>query len=202
METYSAADLSADLNEPVDLPLVQPDDFGRSRNSKRRTSREPIRDEEVSKGRRACHHRRRARRPVPRRSGQPPSGGRMDRARREEPQPRRRSGAQDRRRFRHAKPRRAAEPAGSDRGHHRHRRAPARRSDHGGARARHSAADREAAGDAARGIRESAEGDPGRQGRRRGRLHPALPPPLAGGQGEVPHRRARATSRWSPRAPS
>ena len=49
---------------------------------------------------------------------------------------------------------------------------------------------------------QSAQGDPGRQGRRRGRLYAALPPPLAGGQGEMPHRRAWATSRWSPRAPS
>ena len=40
-------------------------------------------------------------------------------------------------------------------------------------------------------IRAGAQGDQGRQARRRGRLHPALPPPLAGGQGEMPHRRAR-----------
>ena len=40
-------------------------------------------------------------------------------------------------------------------------------------------------------IRARAQGDQGRQARRRGRLHPALPPPLAGGQGEMPHRRAR-----------
>ena len=33
----------------------------------------------------------------------------------------------------------------------------------------------------------------GRQGRRRGRLYAALPPPLARGQGEMPHRRAWAT---------
>ena len=100
-------------------------------------------------------------------------------------------GAEDRRRFRHAEPCRTAQAPGGDLRHHRHRRAPARRADHGGGRARHSAADREAARDRSRRIGARAQGDQGRQDRRRGRLYPALPPPLAGGQGEVPHRRAR-----------
>ncbi len=42
-------------------------------------------------------------------------------------------------------------------------------------------------GDSAR----RAEGDPRLRRRCRGRLHPALPPPLAGGEGEGAHRRAR-----------
>ena len=147
--------------------------------------------EKNGQGHRPRHHRRRPRRPVPRRGGGAPSGGEMDRARREEPQPRRRGRPQDRRRFRHPEPRRAAQAAGSHRLHHRHRRASARRPDHGGGRARPADADREAAGDRPEEIRAGAQGDQGRQARRRGRLHPALPPALAGGQGEMPQRRAR-----------
>ena len=55
---------------------------------------------------------------------------------------------------------------------------------YGGDRARHSDADREAARHQSCRIRKGAQGDQGRQARRRGRLYPALPPPLAGGQGE------------------
>ncbi len=114
----------------------------------------------------------------------------MDRARREEPQPRRRSGSEDQRRFRHAKPRRAAQTPGSDRGDHLHRRASARRPDHGRDRARRADADRKAARHQSCGVGARVEGDQGRQARRRRWLHPALPPPLAGGQGEMSHRRA------------
>ena len=79
METYTAADLSADRNEPVDLPLTNETIAG-SPNSRRRTGQEPIHNEEICQGHRARHHRRRPRRPVPRRGGDAPSGGRMDRA--------------------------------------------------------------------------------------------------------------------------
>ena len=40
------------------------------------------------------------------------------------------------------------------------------------------------------------QGDQGRQARCCRRLHPALPPPLAGSQGKMPHRRARRCHAW------
>ena len=154
-----------------------------------RSNRRPP-HEDASRGHRARDHRRRPRRAVPRRGRQPPSGGEMDRPGREKSEPRGRSGAEDRRRFRDAKPRRIAQAPGSDRRHHRHRRTSARRSDHGGDRARHSAADREAARDRSRAVGARAEGDQGRQDRRRGRLHAALPAQVARRQGEGAHGRA------------
>ena len=57
----------------------------------------------------------------------------------------RRGRPQGQRRFRHAKPRRTAQPAGGHRSDYLHRRASACRPDHGGRRAGHSDADREAA---------------------------------------------------------
>ena len=97
----------------------------------------------------------RPRRPVPRRGGGAPSGGRVDRHRREESETRGELVAEDRRRLRHAGPSRAAQAAGSHRRHHRHRRAPARRSDHGGGRARRADADREAARHRSRRVRRA-----------------------------------------------
>ena len=99
---------------------------------------------------------------------------------------------EDRRRFRHAEPRRTAQAAGSDRRDHRHRRASARRSDHGGGRARHSDADREAAGDRPRAIGAACS--------RRSRTPSSTPwsatPSASAAAGspakeKVPHRRAR-----------
>ncbi len=75
--------------------------------------------------------------------------------------------------------------------HHRHRRTPACRADHGGGRARHSAADREAARHRPGAVRPRAQGDQGRQIGCRGRLHPALPPQVARRQGEGRQRRTR-----------
>ena len=95
MEAYTAADLSADRNEPVDLPLTNETiaavaDF----KAKFRTGDNvAARHENASQGHRPRHHRRRPRRPVPRRGGEPPSGGEVDRPRREEPEPRRRGRA-------------------------------------------------------------------------------------------------------------
>ena len=115
----------------------------------------------------------------------------MDRACREEPEPRRRSRAEGRRRFRDAEP---CGVAAASRGHlrdHRDRRASARRADPRGGRARHSAADRKAARDRPRAIRQGAQDHQGRRHRRGGRLHAALPPQMARRQGEGALGRAR-----------
>ena len=84
METYSAADLSADRNEPIDLPLTNETISGIAElKEKNRAGAE--RYEEGCQRHRPRHHRRRPRRPVPRRSGGAPSGGRVDRHRRTQP---------------------------------------------------------------------------------------------------------------------
>ena len=192
METYSAADLSAYRNEPVDLPLSNETISGIAEFKEKNRVRSQSAMKKSAKGIGLAII----------------GGGRVGLFRGEvaarhpavewiglaEKNPNRAGevGAQDRRRFRHAEPRRIAQAAGSDLRHHRDRRAPARRPDHGRARARHSLADRKAAGDAARRVRERAQGDPGRQGRRRGRLYPAFPPPLA----RRPRRNA-APARWA-----
>ena len=183
METYSAADLSADRNEPVDLPLTNETisaiaEFKQKIRAGLNTMKKSAKGVGLAiigggrvglfRGEVAARH------PAVEWIGlaekNPNRAGEV--------------GAEDQRRFRHAEPRRIAQAAGSDRRDHLHRRASARRSDHGGGRARHSDADREAAGDRSRRIRARAQGDQGRQARRRGRLYPALPPPLAGRQGE------------------
>ena len=115
----------------------------------------------------------------------------MDRHRREESEPRRVGSGQDRRRLRHHRSPRVARPAGGDLRDHRHRRASARRSDHVCHRARPADADRKAARHRSRRIGPRSRGDPEIGPRRRGRLYPAFPPPLARGQGKMPNRRAR-----------
>ena len=72
-----------------------------------------------------------------------------------------------------------------------HRRASARRSDPGGGRARPADADRKAARHRSRPVRPRAQSHHRRQARRHRRLHPALPPQMARRQGEGAHRRAR-----------
>ena len=138
-------------------------------------------DEEISQGRRPRHHRRRARRPVPRRGGDAPSGGRsgsgLPRRTRTAPAKSRPKIGADFVTQSHVELLKRPEVTARD---HLHRRASARRADHGRGRARHSAADREAAGDRPGAIGARAQSDQGRQDRRRGRLHAALPPPLAG----------------------
>ena len=95
METYTAADLSAERNEPVDLPLSNEALSRGRRNGGRQAMRRQAKEH------RARHHRRRPRRAVPRRGRGAPSGGGVDRHRREEPQPRALRRGEDRRRFRH-----------------------------------------------------------------------------------------------------
>ena len=205
METYTAADLSADRNEPVDLPLTNETiaavaDF----KAKYRAGDNPAtaKHENASRRHRPCDHRRRPRRAVPRRGGEPPSGGEMDRACREEPEPRRRGRAQDRRRFRHAEPRRAAQAAGGHLRDHRDRRASACRADHGRGRARHSAADREAAGDRPGAVRAACS----RPSRTPRSTRWSATPSASAANGSPARRRCAparsATSRWSPRARS
>ena len=125
METYTAADLSAERNAPVDLPL--------SNESLSAVAEMAGAGDETaaSQEHRARHHRRRPGRAVSRRGRGAPSGGAMDRHRREEPQPRPLCRGEDRRRLRHAGLSRAAQAPGSHLRHHRHRRASARRSDLG-----------------------------------------------------------------------
>ena len=198
METYTAADLSADCNAPVDLPLTnetiaavadlkakyRAGDNPAAEN----TGGESMRTQAADIGLAII------------------GGGRVGLFRGEvanrhpavkwiglaekESESRRRCRAQDRRRFRHAEPRRADQAAGGDLRHHRDRRASARRADHGRGRARHTDPDREAARDRPRAIGTRAQSHQGRQDRRGGRLHPAVSPQMARRQGEGALRRA------------
>ena len=93
-------------------------------------------------------------------------------------------------------------PSGGQLRDHRDRRASACRADPRGGRARHSAADREAARDRPRAVREGAEDHQGRRHRRGRRLHAALPPQMARRQGEGAAPARSGTSRSSHRAPS
>ena len=193
METYSAADLSADRNEPVDLPLTNETiaavaDF-KAEDSAATTGGNNMRTQAKDIGLAII------------------GGGRVGLFRGEVAN---RHPAVKWIGLAEKNPNRAGEVApkvgadfvtqshvellqapGSDLRDHRHRRAPARRADPGRGRARHSAADREAARDRPGAIGTRAEGHQGRQDRRRGRLHPALPPQMARRQGEGALRRAR-----------
>ena len=145
MEVYIAADLSAERNEPVNLPLA---DHHKGKSH-----------EKAAEAHRPRDRRRRPRRLVPRRGRRAPSAGRLDRHRRLEARPREARRGEDEADFVTADFRELLEAARSDGGDHLDRRAPARRADPGGGGAQAAAADREAARHRARRIGSGAGGD-------------------------------------------